>query len=359
MTPPDLPPISEADDEEAARWAAHLHLNVLTSAERARLDAWLARPGTAPAFAATMATLRRVEGLADTPEIRGLRAAALRERSTVSRDRRIAAAVGVVALLCGLQALRPHRTGGERVGVEPAAAVAVQRWSSPVGGRSVARLADGSTAELNTDSAIEVAYGPDRRDVRLLRGQVFFRVAKNRSRPFVVTARDRTVTAVGTAFEVRLDPSRFSVVLLEGKVAIDPARSGPLAGLGLHPGRRMLKPGDRLVSSGAGDAVGEVDVAQATSWREGRLILRDEPLSDAVRELNRYNARKVVITERDVGALKVSGVFDVAQPDAFVAGAVTLYPLEATAAGRDAVELHRRRVGQGVAPVEERPRSGL
>lgn len=346
--------------DEAARWAAHLRLGDLAPSERARLETWLSRPGAARALAETTDTLRRVEALADAPEMRRLRAAALHRRPADDRTSwRIAAAIGVVAVLWGVQALAPRRGDAERSRGGPAAAQAVQRWSSPVGGRVTARLADGSYAELNTDSAIEVAYGPARREVRLLRGEVLFKVAKNRLRPFAVTAGDRTVTAVGTAFEVRLDPSRMSVVLLEGKVAVEPARAGPLARLGLHPGRRMLKPGDRLVSSGTGDTVREVDLAQATSWREGRLILRDEPLAEAVRELNRYNVRKVVVAEPDVGALRVSGVFDVAEPDAFVAGATTLYPLQAVSAGRDVVELRRRRVGQGVAPVEERPRSGL
>ncbi len=68
---------------------------------------------------------------------------------------------------------------------------------------------------LNTNSRVEIRFTPEQRNVRLLAGQAWFQVAKNPNRPFVVEAGNRRVTALGTAFDVRLD-SRESVQVASG-----------------------------------------------------------------------------------------------------------------------------------------------
>src|SRR5690606_15969424 len=102
-------------------------------------------------------------------------------------------------------------------------------FRTAVGERSSITLSDGASVVLNTNSRIEVRYTPERRNVRLLAGQAWFQVAKHPERPFVVEAGDRRVTALGTAFDVRMD-SRDSVqvTLAEGKVSVEPILS-PLA----------------------------------------------------------------------------------------------------------------------------------
>src|SRR5690606_15701139 len=98
-------------------------------------------------------------------------------------------------------------------------------YSTGIGQRSTVTLQDGSIVELNAQTRIKVAFGAERRSVQLLDGQAIFRVAKDASRPFVVHAGDREIIALGTAFDVRLDPSAMRVTLLEGKVAVRPEGS--------------------------------------------------------------------------------------------------------------------------------------
>ena len=75
-------------------------------------------------------------------------------------------------------------------------------YSTGPGGQRTVALPDGSVAILNTDSAIDVDYGRERRMVKLLYGEAHFEVAKDAQRPFQVLAVGGRTTAVGTAFAV-------------------------------------------------------------------------------------------------------------------------------------------------------------
>jgi transmembrane sensor len=52
---------------------------------------------------------------------------------------------------------------------------------------------------------LEVRLCAQPREVRLLKGQALFKVAKDPGRPFDVLAADERITALGTMFDVRLD----------------------------------------------------------------------------------------------------------------------------------------------------------
>ena len=86
-----------------------------------------------------------------------------------------------------------------------------------IGGRSVTRLADGSTVTLNTDTRIDIQYDRKRRGITLMRGQALFEVVED-ERPFEVIAGNRRIVALGTAFDVRMRPDNgVQVTLLEGR----------------------------------------------------------------------------------------------------------------------------------------------
>jgi transmembrane sensor len=97
--------------------------------------------------------------------------------------------------------------------------------------------------------------------IRLVAGQALFRVAKDKTRPFIVTAGDRTVTALGTAFDVRLEAHKVEVTLLEGRVAV--------RGLGQASNQPTLelKPRQQLVAyDGDPPTIRAVNVAIASAW---------------------------------------------------------------------------------------------
>lgn len=334
-----------ADGSAAADyWAARSSLGLMGQKETAEFEAWRAEPGNALAYARTTGMLDSLQDFAAFPEIRELRegalanvaAASLNSRRRASDWRRFAAIAAGVAVITGLGFVIFRQTGEETAPVvavrtdAPAVAQTTKRYETALGERRDVHLDDGSLVSLNTGSVLEVAFNDKRRDLRLVRGQALFHVAKNRAWPFVVTAGDRQVTATGTTFDVRVDVGRVRVVLVEGRVLVDPLRRDGFARV--FPGltQDALAPGQQLVAQGEQPVtIATADIERTTSWKNGQVIFRDDSVTAAVAEINRYTARRIVIADPRVAALKVSGVFDVDQPENFVAALTTLYPVEA------------------------------
>ncbi len=89
-------------------------------------------------------------------------------------------------------------------------------YATNVGQRSTFALDDGSSVELDAESLINVKFSDRGRDVELVRGQVLFNAARDPHRPFIVHAGNRTIVAIGTEFDVRLDRRSVQVTLIEG-----------------------------------------------------------------------------------------------------------------------------------------------
>ena len=85
-------------------------------------------------------------------------------------------------------------------------------------------LADGSVVELNTNSEISVSLTENVREIELHKGEVFFTVARDKDRPFVVDVAGATVRAVGTAFNIyRVTDQSAIVSVSEGIVRVEEA----------------------------------------------------------------------------------------------------------------------------------------
>ena len=100
-------------------------------------------------------------------------------------------------------------------------------YETRIGEQNTITLVDGSVIQLNTDSQIQVNYLGNQRNIVLTAGEAHFDVAKDPQRPFVVSAGEGMVRAVGTAFSVRLDQQAVKVIVTEGKVALASSASQP------------------------------------------------------------------------------------------------------------------------------------
>ena len=182
-------------------------------------------------------------------------------------------------------------------------------------------LPDGTVAQLNTDSAIDIAFTANARRVHLVRGEVFFHVTKDPARPFIVTAGPVAVRAVGTAFNVRNDLTGIEVLVTEGQVQVsdaDKGRSllastdgGTVAPL-LIAGERALVPVRAFDSAPAAANVVKVTdsgVQRALAWQERRLEFDAASLAAVVREFNRYNRTRLVIVDEQLAAKRFNGTF--------------------------------------------------
>lgn len=329
-------------EAQAAFWDSRLRSPLCTEADRADFRVWReADAANAAAFDRLQAGIGALhEAFEADAELRAMRDRAV-EYVRVAPRWRIAAGIGAVVLALGAAALWLPGRGAEDHGVQVASG-AGSYFQTGVGERSTVTLADGSKVTLNTRSRMEVNYAAGRREVKLVSGQALFEVAKDPSRPFVVTAGPRRVTALGTAFDVRLDGEKVQVTMVEGRVAVEPTRPSMLQKL-VAPEMELVA-GQQLVAALAdvGSKVGRADAKTTTSWREGKVVFADTPLTEAVAEMNRYSATPILIGDASLSEFNVNGMFLTGQPLSFV-GAVTAYfPIEARAHEGGATVLVRR-----------------
>lgn len=207
-------------------------------------------------------------------------------------------------------------------------------YSTEIGEQQVTLLDDGSQVALNTDSEMTLLYDDDTRRVRLEHGEAMFDVAHDAGRPFIVIAGDEEIRAIGTKFSVRYEGTRVSVTLLEGRVRVSRPKIMDAPVAELEPGERMI------VARAEPAAIDRPDVQAVTAWRRGEAMFDGTPLSEAAAELNRYGDAKIIVSDLDIAALQVSGIFATNDSVEFASAIAELHGLRVTRRG-DTVELTR------------------
>jgi transmembrane sensor len=172
-------------------------------------------------------------------------------------------------------------------------------------------LPDGSTVRLNAKTALSVDFTAGKRSLVLHYGQATFTVAHDTARPFVVAAANGWTQAIGTVFDVDMRPAEIVVTVVEGTVAVSTNDD---------PGERIMASADHQVRYVAGQIAeaSTVDAASETAWRRGKLIFHGKSLGDVIAEIRRYRGGEIVILNNRLRALKVTGVFDLSDPDAIL-----------------------------------------
>jgi transmembrane sensor len=208
-----------------------------------------------------------------------------------------------------------------------------QRYETKLGGFARIVLEDGSVIDLNTDSEVRARTGSHQREVRLVRGEGRFQVAHDKKRPFVVSAADADVRAVGTAFSVRLRQRQVDVLVSEGTVAIDAERVAHAPPV--HAGEAAMVLADRVTVR----RLERQQLERRMSWTTGRLQFRGDSLADAIEEFNRYNRRQLRLADASLAQLRVGGTFSATDPESFAAALASTFSLK-VAHDTDAIVLH-------------------
>lgn len=149
------------------------------------------------------------------------------------------------------------------------------------------RLPDGSFVWLNSASSLTYATGlfkDGKRNVEL-RGEGFFEVAKDKSRPFVVKTAQQEVEVLGTQFNVNAyaDEPVVATTLLEGSVR--------LVAAGVE---RVLKPGQLAENSAAGIRVSAANIEVITDWKNEEFFLDKLDFRLAMRKIARWYDVEVI-----------------------------------------------------------------
>jgi len=154
--------------------------------------------------------------------------------------------------------------------------------TTAIGGQSQLLLADGTKVWLNSASSITypTSFSGKDRAVKIT-GQAYFEIAKDKSKPFVVTAQDMNVEVLGTHFDINGygDERTIKTTLLEGSVKV------------VSGGRMMLlKPGQQTQVSNDGklNLIDKIDTEIATAWLNGKFAFEDENISLILKQLARW-----------------------------------------------------------------------
>jgi ferric-dicitrate binding protein FerR (iron transport regulator) len=231
-------------------------------------------------------------------------------------------------------------------------------YVSGVGERRVIHLDDGSTVTMNTLSRMRVWLTPHGRDIDLLNGEALFTVAHDAHRPFRVHVGPTVVEAVGTEFSVYRGQHGTKVSVVEGRVKIFAYQSpAPLilnpnavawTNAGASDFERPPPPipvsareEAQVSSEGGGSAEFDVERKAVTqeqiehhlAWVNGQLIFENATLAETIEEFNRYNRRKLEISDPTLAQIRLGGAFSSTNVDEFIVELNALFRISAVPQG--------------------------
>lgn len=199
-----------------------------------------------------------------------------------------------------------------------------------IGQRRLLKLGDGSRIEMNTRSAIRAQVSRDEREVWIDKGEVYFEVFHDAGHPFVVHAGNSRVTVLGTKFSVRRDGGRVIVSVSEGKVRVDDGSADTSAR------QSIITAGDIAIARGASMLItqkSEEKVNDQLAWRNGILRFDQQPLGEIIAEFNRYNQSQIAVTDPAIAQMRLGGVFQPGNVDAFLRLLEDAYGLHVSRSG--------------------------
>jgi transmembrane sensor len=330
---------------QASAWRVRL-----TETDRessAEFEAWMAAdPANAEAWAEVQGPWVAIGEAAVAPEVIAARRDALSRAKRRSR-RRWAGASFYGRAVAGLAAVAACAAGYV---VLSGAYSGTQDYRTALGERRVVTLSDGSRVSLDSGSEVKIHYSRDARQLELLSGQARFDVAHNPRRPFSGRARNDTVIATGTAFNVDLLGQRVLVTLIQGHITVEDGGGTKITPLASHvtglstsrSGRIVLVAGQQLIA--APMAAPRIEIAsldRTTAWESGQLVFDDESLGSVVQRVNRYTNHPIGV-DQGAAALHVSGVFVAGDTDTFIDTVTHYLPVEAVNAPDGSVALRRK-----------------
>jgi transmembrane sensor len=155
--------------------------------------------------------------------------------------------------------------------------------TTPRGGQYHVTLSDGTQAWLNAASSLSypVEFTGNQRRVEIT-GEVYFEVAHNAAKPFLVMSRGQQIEVLGTHFNINTytDEPGTRTTLLEGSVCIN--------------GKAILKPGQQALLKGAAISINETDTEQAVAWKNNKFMFDHEDISGIMRMVARWYDVEVI-----------------------------------------------------------------
>ncbi len=167
---------------------------------------------------------------------------------------------------------------------------------TPRGGQYQVQLPDGTVVWLNAASSIQFPVSFDERARRVtITGEVYFEVARNVKKPFIVAVANKgEVEVLGTHFNINAydDELAMKTTLLEGKVKVS----------NNNKQSKLLLPGQQAqINDNQFSIFNDVDVEEAVAWKNGLFKFNDADIQTILRQAARWYDVEVEIKGNDPG----------------------------------------------------------
>lgn len=176
--------------------------------------------------------------------------------------------------------------------------------STPRGGQGDIVLPDGTLAQLNAASSIRypIAFNGKTRQVEIT-GEVYFEVAHNAAKPFLVKSGEQVVKVLGTHFDVNAyaDEPVTRTTLLEGSVEVTRTASGEIS---------RIKPGQQAILGTGIFKIANVQTEDAVAWKNGYFKFSNESLESAMRKISRWYDVDITFTDNTLKSLNAYGTLN-------------------------------------------------
>jgi transmembrane sensor len=288
---------------QAARWHTRIGRR-LSIAQRQAFETWIADPANAREFNAQRYLLdvtTEFKGRARSDLLDSVAEAKPARSWAVWTSSAITAAV-VLSVGIGWSVLRND-------------GYVAQTYHTATGEIRNVVLPDGTVVGLDTQTRLEWVGSPSDRRVRLLRGEAYFQVVHDASRPFRIMLAHSEVQVLGTRFDVyQMADGDVRVSVMSGTVAVEALDDGQ----GVPSWSRRLSSGQQIEYSPVGLVadVHSIVAPKVIRWREGMVETQGEPLKDFVSDISRYTTERIVIADPRAATQQVGGAFSVRNVDA-------------------------------------------
>lgn len=170
-------------------------------------------------------------------------------------------------------------------------------------------LPDGTVVWLNKNTAIEYPkeFEARSRSFYLKKGEAFFDVKRDTTRPFRIQAPDFDVTVLGTSFNIKvLENTPFArVTVATGKVKV--SNGGGESGILLKNDQLEINKKDGRFS------LRQIPATEANAWRNGQVFLQDVPFQELIGTLEETYGVKISYPHEILDKQKSSLEFNAGQ----------------------------------------------
>ena len=182
----------------------------------------------------------------------------------------------------GLSVTNDSITYADGTGITNTTNVKFATLTTPRAGQYQLTLPDGTNVWLNAESSIRypTRFTADKREVETS-GEVYFEVAHDLTKPFIVETPSQRIEVLGTEFNINSysDHSNTATTLVSGSIKLHS---------NIDNTSEILEPGQQAILGNNGIKVVPTDIAPFVAWKNGEFRFKATPIYEVLHQIERW-----------------------------------------------------------------------